>query len=74
MNVTPSSLGLELSHTSLRRGGFRLNHLKPKLEAMADNFCFMALREWDSLPNSCIKCISVAGFKSIFRKHVNNCI
>ena len=40
MNITPSSLGLELSHISSRKGGFRLNHLKPKSEAMAANFCF----------------------------------
>ena len=42
MNITPSSPGHELSHTSSRRGSFRLNHLNPKLEAIADNFCFRA--------------------------------
>ena len=74
-NIISSSLGLELFQTSSRRGGFSLNHLKPKSEAMADNFCFCPKEwMWDSLPDSCIKCVSIAGFKSAFRKHFKNCI
>ena len=57
MNITSSSFGLELSHTSTRGGG------------LVENFCFRATQERDSLPDSCIKCVSIAGFKSAFRKY-----
>ena len=72
--IAPSSLGLELSNISSRRSGFRLNHLKPKSEAMVGNFCFRAPREWNSIPGNCNKCVSIAGFKSAFRKYFKNCI
>ena len=54
MNITPCLLGLELSHTSSRRGDFRIIHLKPLSEAMTDNFCFRNPREWDSLPDTAV--------------------
>ena len=66
INIAPSSLGLELSHSSSRRGGFRLT-ISSLIRSDGRQFLLQGTPRMG--PDSCIKCVSVASFKSAFRKY-----
>ena len=71
VSVTPRSLGIELSNAPTRRLGLRMNHFKPKTETIAASYCYRVAKEWDRLPASCTKSVTISSFKSAFRKDFN---
>jgi hypothetical protein len=64
----PSSLGLQVSQASTRRGGLRFDHRKPKTSVIAAGFSYRVPIEWDKLPSNCVANNAISTFKSACKR------
>jgi hypothetical protein len=63
------SVGLQLSSAPTRSAGLKLKHFRPRTKLLSANYKYRATKEWNSLPNGVLTCLSLRSFKTALIKY-----